>query len=49
MESSEHKRETICPIRKANFWQEGLLDVFLSEYPDESHNFTNVIFYDVTL
>ena len=45
MESSEHKRETICPTRLVV----GLLDVFLSEYPDESHNFTHVIFYDVTL
>ena len=25
-------------------WQVGLLDVFLSEYPDKSHNFTNLIF-----
>ena len=33
----------------ASFWQEGLLDVFLSEYLGESHNFTNSIFYDVTL
>ena len=23
----------------ANFWQVGLLDVVLSEYPDKSHNF----------
>ena len=44
MESSEYKRETICTRLIV-----GLLDVFLSEYPDESHNFTNVIFYDVTL
>ena len=41
MESSEHQRETICPTRLVV----GLLDVFLSEYPDESHNFTNVIFF----
>ena len=28
----------------ANFWQVGLLDVVLSEYPDKSHNFRNFIF-----
>ena len=26
-----------------SFWQEGILDVFLLEYPDESHSFTNCI------
>ena len=31
------------------FWQVGLLDVVLSWYPNKSHNFTNLIFYDVTL
>ena len=30
--------------QSASFWQVGLLDVFLSAYPDESHNFTNLIF-----
>ena len=29
--------------RNAHFWQVGLLDIILSEYPDKSHNF-----YDVT-
>ena len=28
--------------RNASFWQVGLLDVALSEYPDKSHNFTNL-------
>ena len=28
-------------ICKSGFWQEGILDVFLLEYPDESHSFTN--------
>ena len=32
-----------------SFWQVGLLDVALSQYPAKSHNFTNLIFYDVTL
>ena len=31
------------------FWQVGHLDVVLSEYRDNSHNFTNLIFYYVTL
>ena len=35
--------------RNASFWQVGLLDVVLLEYPDKSHDFTNLIFYDVTL
>ena len=52
MESSEHKWSnilwTICP-EKARFLQVGLLDFGLSEYPNKSHNFTNLIFYDVTL
>ena len=34
---------------KASFWQVGLLGVALSEYAGKSHNFTNLIFYDVTL
>ena len=33
----------------ANFWRVGVLDVVLSEYLNKSHNFTNFIFYDVTL
>ena len=28
----------------AHFWQVGLLDIVLSEYPDKSHNFRNFIF-----
>ena len=30
--------------RNASFWQVDLLDVVLSEYPDRSHNFTNLFF-----
>ena len=30
--------------RKAHFWQVGLLDIVLSEYPDKSHNSRNFIF-----
>ena len=33
----------------ASFWQVGLFDVVLSEYPEKYHNFTNFIFYDVAL
>ena len=33
----------------ANFWRVGVLDVVLSEYLNKSHNFTNFIFYDITL
>ena len=33
----------------ASFWQVGHLDVFLSEYPDESHNLTNLIFMTSSL
>ena len=47
MEFSEYNwttiSETICP-RNAHFWQVGLLDIVLSEYPDKSHNFRNFIF-----
>ena len=28
----------------AHFWQEGLLDIVLSEYADKTHNFRNFIF-----
>ena len=35
--------ETICPYMLI-FWQVGLLDIALSEYPDKSHNFRNFIF-----
>ena len=27
----------------------GLLDISLSEYPDKSHKFTNLSFYDITV
>ena len=30
--------------RNAHFWQVGLLDIVLSEYPDKSHNFRNFTF-----
>ena len=33
----------------ANFCEVSLLDVVLSQYPDKSHNITNLIFNDVTL
>ena len=32
-----------------NVWQIGLLDVVLLEYPDKSHNFTNLIFMTSSL
>ena len=32
---------TFRPSTNASFWQVGLLDDALSEYPDTSHNFTN--------
>ena len=52
MEPSEHKwaniSETICSEMLV-FHEVGLLDLVLSEYPDKSHNFTNLFFYDVTL
>ena len=35
--------------RNASFWQVGLLDVVLSEYPDKSHNFANLIYDIITL
>ena len=31
-------------FRNAHFWQVGLLEIVLSEYPDKSHNFRNFIF-----
>ena len=30
--------------RNASFWQVSPLDIVLSEYPDKSHYFTNLIF-----
>ena len=39
-------RETIWP-RNATFSHAGSLDIVLSEYPDKSHNFINLNFYDV--
>ena len=35
--------------RNAHFWQVGLLDVALSEYLNESHNFRNLIFMTSSL
>ena len=47
MESSERNwaniSETICPEMLV-FHEVSLLDVVLSEYPDKSHNFTNLYF-----
>ena len=45
MESSEHNN---LP-RIANFWRVGVVDFVLSEYLNKSHNFTNFIFYEITL
>ena len=36
-------------MQNAHFWQVGLLDIFLSEYPDNSGWFQKFHFYDVTL
>ena len=47
MEFSKHNWSTISGDnlpRNAHFWQVGLLDIFLSEHPDKSHNFRNFIF-----
>ena len=30
--------------RNAHFWQDGLLNIVLSEYSDKSHDFRNFIF-----
>ena len=35
--------------RNAHFWQVGLLDIVLSEYPDKSYNFKNFIFMTSSL
>ena len=35
--------------RNAHFWQVGLLNIVLSEYPDKSHNFRNLIFMTSSL
>jgi len=35
--------------RNSHFWQVGLLDVVLSEYPDKSLNFRNLIFMTSSL
>ena len=52
MEFSEYNwatiSETICP-QNAHFWQVGLLDIVLSEYPDKSHNLRNFIFMTSSL
>ena len=42
LESSEHNWANVSG--KAKFWQVGLSDVVLSEYPDKSHYFPNLIF-----
>ena len=38
-----------APILNAHFWQVGLLDIVLSEYPDKSHNFRKFIFMTSSL
>ena len=51
-ESSEHNWANISRDdlpHNASFQQTGLLDVFLSEYPDKSNNLKFICFYDVTL
>ena len=52
MEFSEYSRLTsqrqYLP-RNAHFWQVGLLDIVLSEYPDKSYNFKNFIFMTSSL
>ena len=47
MELSEHNWANIS--EKCSFWQVGLSDVVLSEYPDKSHNFRNLIFITSSL
>ena len=53
MEFSEYNwatidlRDNLPP--NAHFWQVGLLDIVLSEYPDKFHNFTNFIFMTSSL
>ena len=54
MELLEHNwtniSETICPeMLFIGAWQVGLLDVVLSECPDKSHKFTNLIFMTSSL
>ena len=54
MEISEYNwatiSETIISLpQNAHFWQVGLLDVVLSEYPYKSHNFRNFIFMTSSL
>ena len=53
MELSEHNWHGLVSQRQfaphASFWQIGILDVFLSEYPDEFHNFTNLMFMTSSL
>ena len=48
MEFSKHNWATYDPRdnlpRNAHFWQVGLLDIVLSEYPDKSHDVRNFIF-----
>ena len=52
LESSEHNWSNILRDNlphNASFRQTGLLDGFLSEYPDKSNNLKFICFYDVTL
>ena len=54
MEISEYNwatiSETIISLpQNAHFWQVGLLDVVLSEYPYKSHNFRDFIFMTSSL
>ena len=52
MESPEHNWANILLDnlpRNANFWQDGILDVVLSQYLAKSHNFTNLIFMTLPL
>ena len=48
-ERGEAFRRLLRRLHGASFWQVGHLDVFLSEYPDESHNLTNLIFMTSSL
>ena len=50
MDSSEQTGAYVsAPLKQADFWQGGFLHIFLSEYFNQSHNFPNLNFCDVTL
>jgi len=53
MESSEQTGSyiypPICTTKQADFWLGGFFHVVLSEYPSQSHHFTNLNFCDETL